>query len=266
MPARRWIITLTAVAALGFALAACGGGSKKDTKNTATSGTPASSSSTPAAGKTASGTTKGNSDDAKALNSVAQKFASSTFKAEYNLSSTGSDQPVDGKMTMTKKGSDKFRFDVTSTQDGQPVALTLIETKDNSVFCLQDAGELAPILGVDQGKGVCFKNDPTNGVGGIDDITSTFKNLATSDVTVTGKSSRTIAGQNAQCYNYSTASTGETNETCFSNDGVPLYDKTVSGSDTTTLEATKLDSGVQDSDFDIPYEVKDFPNIADATP
>jgi hypothetical protein len=253
------MILLATAAALAVALTACGGSSAKTkTPSTSAPGTTAAAGKTAPAGG-------GNSADAKALNSVAQKFGSSTFKADYKLSSTGGDQPVDGTMTMFKQGADKFRFDVTSTQDGQPVALTLIETKDNNVFCLQDAGQLAPILGVDAGKGVCFKNDPTSGAGGIDDITNTFKNLSTSDVTVSGKSSRTIAGQSAQCFDYTTASAGETNETCFSNDGVPLYDKTVSSSDTTTLEATQVAGSVQSSDFNVPYVVKDLPNI-DATP
>lgn len=262
MRSRRSMILLTAAAALSIALAACGGSNSSAKTKTASTSAPGT---TAAASNTATQGAGGNSADAKALNNVAQKFGSSTFKAEYKLTSTGSNQPVDGTMTMFKQGADKFRFDVTSTQDGQPVALTLIETKDNNVFCLQDAGQLAPILGVDAGKGVCFKNDPTSGAGGIDDITNTFKNLSTSDISVKSKSTRTIAGQSAQCFDYTTASAGETNETCFSNDGVPLYDKTVSSSDTTTLEATQVAGSVQSSDFNVPYEVKDLPNI-DATP
>ena len=74
-----------------------------------------------------------------------------------------------------------------------------------------------------------------------------------------------IVGQDAQCYHYKNNQTNETSDTCFSNDGIPLYDKTDSGTETTTVEATAINSGVQSSDFTLPYEVKDLPDLGDST-
>ncbi|MHB8376554.1 MAG: hypothetical protein ACYDEB_06310 [Dehalococcoidia bacterium] len=252
MPARRFVPALAMLAALGLALAACGGARGRAT-------TPAATGATPGAPAALSG-------DASELSSLGQKFAASTFKGQYTLTSSGGSQPLDGTMTMYKQGGDRFRFDVSSKQGSQDLSLTLIETKDASVFCLRDAGELAPVLGVQPGKGVCFKNGPASGAARLTDITNTFKNLSAGQITVTGKSTRTIAGQAAQCFQYKNNATAETDETCFSGGGVLLYDRTHSGADSTTFEATRVEGAVQASDFNVPYEIKQLPSLGNGTP
>ena len=229
-------------------LAACSGGDNK-------SSTPGSDS-----GGTASVATV-----SPELKDVTDKFSANSFKADYKLTSSGDTSPLDGTMTLYKNGSDKFRFDVKSTQDGQPVSIVLIETNDVSAFCLDNAGDLAALLDIPNGSGVCFKNDPTNGAGGIKDLASTFKELSSTNTEVLDKSTRTIIGQPTQCYHYRDTQSGDTSDTCFSTDGVPLYDKTDSGSDSTTVEATAVTATVNDTDFNLPYGVKDFPNLGDST-
>jgi hypothetical protein len=253
---RRWLVALIVVAIVGATMAACSGGGNKD-KTPAASGTPGTESTASGGGKNA---------DAQELDALAEKFTKTSFKANYTLSSTSSEQPLDGTLVLYKDGADRFRFDITSQQDGQTTALTLIDANNQSVFCLQDAGDLAPILGVDQGKGVCIKNDPTDSAGGLGDILQNFKDLGSSDTTVTSKTTRTIAGQEAHCYEYEMKDSTDKNETCFSADGIPLYDKSVSDSDTTTMEATQLEGSVQTTDFNIPYEIKDLPDFGSGTP
>jgi hypothetical protein len=234
---------------IGAAIVACAcssGGSNK-------TATP-SSGSTPASGGNAATVSP-------ELTDISNKFSASSFKGDYKLTTTGSDSPLDGTMTLYKDGPKNLRFDVRSNQDGQDVKITLIDTADVSAFCLDNAGELGSLLGVDANQGVCFKNDPTNGSGGIGDLTSAFKELSSGDTEVLERSTRQIIGQDAQCYHYKNNSTNETSDTCFSKDGVPLYDKTDSGSETTTVEATAINSGVQSSDFKLPYEVKDLPDL-----
>ncbi len=245
---QRFGMVLGATLIIAVMAAGCsGGGSKSSTPGTDSSGTSVATV-------------------APELKAVTDKFAANTFKADYKLSSTGGDTPLDGTMTMYKDGSDKFRFDVKSTQDGQPVSITLIQTSDVSAFCLDNAGDLGSLLGVDSGSGVCFKNDPTNGAGDIQDLASTFKELSSVDTQVLDKSTRTIIGQSTQCYHYKNTQTGDTSDTCFSDEGVPLYDKTDSGSDSTTVEATTVAAEVGANDFNLPYVVKDFPNLGDSTP
>ncbi|MDE3095158.1 MAG: hypothetical protein KGK07_04050 [Chloroflexota bacterium] len=253
MAVQRSVTLVAALAALAFALAACGGG-KGDANAPAAGATPIASA---AAARGA---------DASALAALGQKFAASTFNAQYTLTSSGGSQPLNGTMTMYKQGGDKFRFDIAGRQGGQDVSLTLIETKDASVFCLQDAGELAPVLGVQAGKGVCFKNETAGGTTRLTDITNTFKNLSAGGAVVTGKSTRTIAGQAAQCFQYKNNAAAETDETCFSADGVLLYDRTRSSADSTTVEATQVQGAVRASDFNVPYAIKQLPDLGNATP
>ena len=252
---RRWLIAIAIAAVLGLAMTACSGGGNKN-KTPAASGSPGAASTT----------SSGKNSDAKELDSLAQKFTNTSFKANYTLTSTSSEQPLDGTLVLYKDGADRFRFDITSQQNGQNTTLILIDTKDASLFCLQDAGDLAPLLGVEPGKGVCIKNDPTDSAGGLADILQNFKDLGSSDTTVTNKSTRDIAGQSARCFDYKTKDSGDVNETCFSNDGVPLYDKSQSSGDTTIMEATQIQGSVQSSDFNVPYEVKALPDMGSDTP
>jgi hypothetical protein len=236
------------VAAVGAYACSGGGGSK-----------------TPTPGGSSAGATGGNASTVSPeLTNITNKFSASSFKGDYKLTTTGGDTPLDGTLTLYKDGPDKLRYDVRSTEDGQDVKITLIDTKDISAFCLENAGELAALLGLDPGQGVCFKNDPTDDTGGIGDLTSAFKELSSGDTEVLNHSTRQIIGQDAQCYHYRNNQTSETSDTCFSNDGVPLYDKTDSGSETTTVEATSIGAGVQSSDFNLPYEVKDLPDLGDS--
>lgn len=207
------------------------------------------------------GGSSGKNADAKELDALAAKFSKTSFKADYTLTSTSSEEPLNGTLVLYKDGADRFRFDITSQQDGQNTTLTLIDDKDSSIFCLDDAGDLAPILGVEPGKGVCIKNDPNDSAGGLTDVLQNFKDLASSDTTVTNKSTRDIAGQDARCFDYQSKGSSDRNQTCFSSDGVPLYDNSQSDSDTTTMEATRLEGTVPPDAFKVPYEIKELPDF-----
>jgi hypothetical protein len=252
--------------------AACGGGGdSKKTPTTAPASTAASGSggSTPAAAKTASDATaaptksssSGNGGDTDDLKAIAEKFANSTFSADYKVTGAVGSQDgfTNGTMKIIKKGKDKFRFEITGTQDGQDVSVIFIETPDLSAYCLKNAGELGALLGVADGEGVCFKSqdDSTNPVGSLSDSLKDFENQ---DVTVLDKSNRTIAGEDGTCYKVQDNETQEITTSCFNDDGAMLFSET-EGDDSGAIEATSVDSSVSDGDFDAPYEVKDAPGI-----
>jgi hypothetical protein len=274
MPRSKTVMTIalaTGLLAATMAFAACGGGGdSKKTPTTAPAKTEASGGkSTPAAGKTASDATaaptkssssSGSGGDTDDLKAIAEKFANSTFTADYKVTgATASDGFTNGTMKIIKKGKDKFRFEITGTQDGQDVSVIFIETPDLSAYCLKNAGELGALLGVADGEGVCFKSEDetTNPVGSLSDSLKDFENQ---DVTVLDTSDRTIAGEDGTCYKVQDNETQEITTSCFNDDGAMLFSET-EGDDSGAIEATSVDSSVSDSDFDAPYEVKDAPGL-----
>lgn len=258
---RRCSAFVVGIAVLILASVGCrGGGSASGTQTSTSAGSTPSSNATVITGSATTAVGNINVGNA-ALNTLAQQFSSSTFQAQYQMTSTSGD----GAMTIYKQGAGKIRFDITSSADGNNVTLTAIQSASGSVFCLPDAGALAPILGTAPGEGVCFNGDPTNGGASVTDLTDVFKNFSASSASVTGTSSRTIAGDEAKCFDYDSAGASATDETCFSNSGVLLYDMTTTADDTTSIEAIQVQESVPDSVFDVPYQIKSLPGAADTT-
>ena len=247
-----WWVPLAAIAVVALT-AACGGGSSDKTP-TSSSSSGASAGSTSAATASSGGSGGGGVPDVKA---ITKKFADSTFQANYKVTGSGADA-TGGQMQLYKDGQTKFRFDITATQNGQPMSIIFIQNGDTSSFCLKDAGELGPLLGVDAGKGVCFKsnaNDPNNPVG---NLSSTFSDIENADVTVLDTSKRQVAGRDTACYRAKDNASRDISTICFASDGAMLYVQT-EGTDANTIEATDVKSSVSATDFDLPYEVRDFP-------
>lgn len=271
MPRSKTISTIILAAGLLAAtlgLAACGGGGASNkTPTTAPASTAASGNggSTPASGKTsaataAATTSSGSSGSTDSdLKAAADKFAGSTFSADYKITGSLGADITDGSMKLIKKGKDKFRFEVTGKQNGEDLAVVFIETPDVSAFCLKNAGEFGALLGVADGEGVCFKSpdDSTNPVGSL---SSSLKDFENQNVTVLEKSKRTIAGQSGNCFKTQDNDTQEISTACFNGDGAMLYAES-SGADAGTIEATSVSKSVSDGDFNPPYALKDAPGF-----
>jgi hypothetical protein len=256
MRRRRWLVILAA-AALAAVAAGCSGGNSKDKTSTAGSadaspakGTPAAASTT----KTSSG--GGSSSDVTA---ITKKFAASTFQASYKVTGGGADVSG-GTMQLFKDGQKRFRFDITATQNGQQMSIVFIQKDDTSAFCLKDAGELGPLLGVDAGKGICFKATPGDANNPVANLSTMFSDIENADVKVLETSSRKVAGRDASCFRTEDNTTKDISTICFGSDGAMLYVKT-EGTDANEIEATDVKSSVKAADFDLPYEVRDFPSI-----
>lgn len=256
MPKVRWIVVLAAVLVAGFAFAACGDSGNDD----ATATQPADGNEdrdTPAPEDDATPVDDGNDGDgpgADEVRAAARKFADATFQADYTLTSPPGESFGSGTMTLYKDGRDKFRFDLTTTQEGQEIEIIFIEAGDSSGFCLKNAGEFGALFGVEDGEGVCFDEDPTGGEG-LGDFSAELDKLASEDLKVLETSEREIAGQDAKCFKTEDEA-GEVSDVCVSGDGVLLYVADESG---TTFEATNVSDDVSDSDFELPYEVREMP-------
>jgi len=249
---------LLPVAALIVVIAGCGGGGSSNDKTPAAT---APANSTAAAGATSAATTEaasssGTNDE---LKSILNKFVASTFKGSYTISGGSDAQAItDGKLVMYKDGTSRFRFDISGTQAGQSISMTLIDNNGKTLICLNDAGDLGAVLGVAAGNGVCFNADPKDAASNpASSLTQSLTDLENGDVTLVSKSTRKIIGRDATCYVTKSASATGTEEECFSGDGVVLFSST--GDAGSTIEATDVGGSVGDADFNPPYDVHDLP-------
>lgn len=258
---------MLAVSASVLAFAACGGDAKKDKTpaSTADSATKASGSgdATKASGKTPEATKSsdsgGGGGGSGEWDEMKKKFLKSTFHAEYKVSGAGAEDFAGGKLVMYKDGEKRFRFDVTAMQRGEEMALSVIENGDVSAFCLKDAGELGALLGIEAGKGVCFKSDPDDPNSPAGGLSSIFSDLEDDKSTVLDTSKKKVAGKDASCFKVKDAD-GEVSTGCFSKDGILLAMET-EGEDASTFEATDVEGKVSASDFELPYEVREMPGF-----
>jgi hypothetical protein len=189
-----------------------------------------------------------------------KKFLKSTFHAEYTVTGAGAEDFADGKLVMYKDGEKRFRFDITAKQDGQEMALSVIENGDESAFCLKDAGELGALLGIEAGEGVCFKSDPDDPSNPASGLNSMFSDIENDDSTVLDTSKKKVAGRDASCFKVKDGTDGEISTVCFSKEGILLSVDT-EGADASTFEATDVEGKVSGGDFDLPYEVREMPSF-----
>ncbi len=247
-----------ALALSAAALAGCGSDDDDDDRSTPTSGnTPASTRTaasgggddTPEAEPTddAPSGSPGGSGDVAEIKALARKFVDATFSADYTVSGAPGESLSDGTVKLIKDGADKFRFDLTSSE-GQ---IIFIQAGDVAASCLSDAGELGALLGVEAGEGVCFSQD----VSGLGNLAEDLEEFVSGNVTVLETSEREIVGETVKCYLTQEESQEITN-VCINSDGILLAVESPDGS---TLEATGYSDDVNDSDFELPYELRELP-------
>jgi hypothetical protein len=253
------VVIITAV----FAFAACGGGSSTSkTPSTAdATATPSSAGATPGrtpAAEATSGAASITGDGADDLKAIVKKFDAATFKVAYTISGGAEEPFADGELVLQKDGMKRIRIDLTGTRDGEKMTIIFIESEDTSVFCLENAAELALLLGVDPSDGICVKSDPNDESNPIGSLSQSLTNFAGENVTVVETSKRSIAGQNAACYKTQNSDTDEVSTTCFNGDGAILYAQT-EGDSGSAIEAKSVSKSVKSGDFTPPYEVKELP-------
>ncbi|MDP9237195.1 MAG: hypothetical protein M3P30_07345 [Chloroflexota bacterium] len=235
----------------------CGG--KNDSAAPTAGPTQADTTPQPADRTSSGGSDNDGSDEIRA---IAAKLRAATFKGIYTLTATvgsSADALTDGQMVLYKEGDQRSRFDVTGKQAGQDVRIVAIQDGRTSLFCVKSPGGIAGLFGFANGEGLCVK-----GVADDQDAAASFRQISSylwnDDATVLEKSSRTIAGMEADCYRAKDNQTDEISTACFSRDGALLYAKN-EGDTASEIVATQITGTVSDADFDPPYPVTDIPGL-----
>ncbi len=227
---RIWL--LIAIVVGGAAFMACKSSGNKTAKPTVTQSSSATASSmTPSS----SDTTPSSGNGAPNLNDLANNVATQTVKATYTLSSSGAGQSFEGTFTLYSRPPDS-RVDFTS----QGTTSIFISAGGKNYSCETDVCTEVP---VSLGTALPFLAFFTN--------PQQLSGLVGSDV---NHSTKTIAGQDADCYSGSVQGAG--GEVCFNSDGMLVSVHGSAGGEEYTMEATSVEGTVSDSDLAPPYPVQ----------
>jgi hypothetical protein len=237
----RWFLVLSFVVISSLVAWACGGGGgeKPGTATPPAAASPAGN--TPEAGATPSAEGGGGQ-----FSDLRQKFENATFKAVYQITSTGGGEDFSGSMTLYKKG-DNLREDLEAESGGETTSITFITTPDTSYVCSEDTqtGEPATCLSA-----------PTEAGQGPGEIVADLETVLTDpNVDIVSTSSRNIAGEDATCYTLQSPDIEGNAEVCLNSEGVPLSTTSTAQGVETSAVATAFSRDVSDSDFEPPFPV-----------
>ncbi len=210
-------------------------------------------------GETPGGGTPG-TDVSSELLSLGQQWASGSAKVTYELEFTEDGETQRGEMILTWQPPN-WRMDMSGDITGGAGALTMI-TVDGDVY-LCTSGQCLSLSGGpdDQAAPIPFAGffaDP-------DALVDQFLGDVPPGLDI-GRSTRTIAGEEALCFSVSGTVEGETGESdlCFAQDGLMLLmSASFSGPEESgdfRFEATEVDRNVTSADFEPPYPVTDLPS------
>jgi hypothetical protein len=234
----RWLLALSFVVVSSMLAWACGGGGGEKQGTATPPAATGPAGQTPQAGGTAQA-------GASLFADVSARFAQATFKATYEIKSTGGPQDVSWTMTLCKKG-DNWREDIETESDGKKSTSTYISTPAESYRCTPTQPGVTD---------TCVAAPTLPGEGPSQAFADLQKTLTSPDVQVVSTSSRNIAGEDADCYTIHAAEFEGDAEICLSKDAVPLSSKSTAEGVESTLETIAFSRDVPDSDFQPPYPV-----------
>jgi hypothetical protein len=225
--------------------AAFGMACKSKKKSTTSNNTPAATSDATMAdeGTPMATMSDGNGDGDSSLSDLANDLQNKEGKVVYTFTSTDADgTETSGTFTIYSKPGVGSRFDF---DDGSGSTGSFITNSDGTYICAEGTCFQSP-GGADVNPFIGFFTDPQTLLSEVGDI---------ADV---DHSSKTVAGQDADCYSASTDD-GE-GEVCFSDDGLLL---SIHGTDAdgTSIDfvASSAETSVPDADLELPYPVQSFP-------
>lgn len=203
-------------------------------------------------------------DVSNELRALAEQFGITEVKVTYTMSGPGvgtseTDPEFVSQMVLYSKPPDRWRMDITSP-DGD---FSIIFDGESTLMCASEGDE-----------GRCF-NSPLGDALPVPFLNiftdpNELDNLVGSALGVdVSRSSREIAGQDANCFSFSgdIDGTSGSGEYCFRDDGVLLLLRAESGGDEEfSMEAVEVSDSVSDEDLEPPYEVLDLGDLGDIIP
>lgn len=228
-----WLLIAVVLGASALGMAC-----KSSKKKTSSTSTPKSTAAQTVAATSASSTgtpSSSASNGAPKLSDLVNKVGTKTVKATYTLSGTGA--TGDESFTLYSRPPDS-RVDFTSGGSTQ----TFISSGGKDYLC-DDSSQTCSVSPVALGSTLpflAFLTDP-----------QTLSSAVSSDL---DHSTKTIAGQDADCY--SASGGGATSEVCFNSDGIIVSIHVSVGGAEYTMEATSVSGTVSDSDLQPPYPVQ----------
>lgn len=247
MEGKRAGLALAFVVAL---LTACGGatpatGGATASTTAAATGAPATSAAASATAR-ASAAASATTDASAQLASILASSKNATYKVTYKITATGSGAGFSGEQTWYFKPP-RARFDFAMDQGGQKITVSFFSLPDGQYYCF-NAGA-AQCLSV---AGVGSPLDQNAAAGAQQALTANPSGYG-----ATPAAARTIAGQQASCFDVNTkaAAAGgfDKGNFCYSAQGVPLLSSfSTAQAGSWTMEATAYSPTVSDSDFTLP--------------
>lgn len=184
-------------------------------------------------------------------------FRLSTFRAEYKISLMAGDEGVEATFIWYKQGTRQQRFDYFRDEADERPAI-LLSLAGRSVICF------ATLVSRTTPEDVCIEGDQFP-----DELESAEATLLalqapataelagefdSSALTVSGRSAREVAGEQATCFALSDAQ-GRAYQDCYSVGGVPLYRRIDKDGEAAYIrEATSVNTEVLEEDFAVPYD------------
>jgi hypothetical protein len=245
----RWLLVVLFVVLSSVLAWACGGDEEDEPgATTAPATTSPAEGTAPAAETPEAGRTPQAQGDVGEFADLVGKFEKATFKATYQVSSSGTEQGFEGTLVYYKKG-ENLRMDVESEIAGEQSSAILISLPDKSYFCseIPELGEGA----------TCFETPAEVGTGIGETISGLYEELSNPDVEILSTEGREVAGQELDCFIVRSPEFEGESEVCTNEIGAPLATKVTSGSEVITMEAIAFSVEVSDEDFEPPYPISE---------
>jgi hypothetical protein len=231
-----------ALALLCSLIVACGGAAPATTG--ASSAPTTAATTAPTAAPTAAASKA--ADAGPQLTALLGASKNATYKITYKITASGAGADAfNGEQTWFFKPP-RARFDFATTQGGQKLTISLFNLPEGTFYCfnaglvqcLSVAGAGSPL---DQNTAAVAQQSLVTNPGGFG---------------ATASASKTIAGQQAQCFDVTSKSgTGgfDAGTFCYSKEGVPLLSTfTTPQYGSWSMEATNYSTTVADADFTLP--------------